>query len=212
MPVEVQGKVGPPTSGSLGLGALADPRLGGGGEAIVSEFHGKYYEQNYRGNLYIASSPAAGAAIPAFSTAAQQFLVWNPPGSGVNCVPVRAIIGYVSAADAPGHLCIGHSLTVQAQPGTTTLASIFPAKIGAIGPGKVQVYTPGSPATVLTYHSPLDLSFETAVAASTNAPFKSAHEFDGTLICPPGGLFSIAGNIALTAVCAIALIYEEVPT
>lgn len=209
MPVETQGKVGPQTG--LQPGTLADPRLGASGEAIVTEFHGKYYEQNYRGNLYIAVGPAAGAALPLFSTAAQQFLVWNPPGSGVNCVPIKALFGYISAAFVPGFLCIGHSLTVQAQPGTTTNASIYNGRIGAPSPGKVQVYAPGTPATVLSYHSPLELSVDTAVAASTNAPWRFTHDFDGTLICPPGGLFSLAASVAQTAVLAVAMIYEEVP-
>ncbi len=80
MPVSTQGQTG---QQSLGAGlALGATRIGAAGELVTTEFHGKYYEQNYRGNLFIASTPAAGAAIPAFGTAAQQFLVYNPPGSG----------------------------------------------------------------------------------------------------------------------------------
>lgn len=208
MPVTEAGVVGPqvlPAPGQPGL-----TRIGPSGELVTTEYRGKYYEQNYRGNLFIATMPA-GAAIPAFGTAAQQFLFWNPPGSGVNCVPSRLIVGYVSGTNAPGYLCIGHSLTVQASPGTLTPAFITPGKPGGAGQGRVQVYAPGSPATVLTFHSPLDLSVDTAAAASTNAAGKWAHDFDGMFICPPGGLFSIAGNIALTTTVIMSMVYEEVP-
>jgi hypothetical protein len=75
----------------------------------------------------------------------------------------------------------------------------------------VNVYSPATPGTALTFHSPLDLSVDTAVATSTNAANKWAHDFEGMFISPPGGLFSIAGNIALTTTCVITLIYEEVP-
>jgi len=209
MPLPISGQVGEQIIGS---GVTSQPlRQGATAELIVTELHGKYYENNYRGRIYIASGPAAGAPLPLFSTAAQQFLVWNPPNSGINCVPIKAVLGYVSAAFVPGFLCIGHSLTTQAQPGTITAATIFNGRIGAPSPGKVQVYTPGSPVTALTYHSPLDLSVDTAVAASTNAPWRFAHDFEGQLLAPPGALFSIAANVAQTAVLAVSLIYEELP-
>lgn len=210
MPIIAQGQVGPTASSD---GTTQNLRQGKSGELIATELHGKFYEQNYRGNLFIATQAAAGLAISIFSAAVQNFLVYNPLGSGVNCVPCKLIIGYVSGADIPGHLCLGHSLTVQAAPGTTTLATIFNGRLGvAASPGKVQVYAPATPAVALTYHSPLDFSLETAVAASTNNMDIASKDFDGQYIAPPGAIFSIASNVAQTTrISVISLIYEEVP-
>ncbi len=211
MPVSTQGQTGPQV---LGPGtATGTTRLGAAGETVVTGYHGKYFEQTYRGNVFYASQIVTGLAISIFSAAAQNFLVWNPPGSGILCVPIRALITYISGADIAGHMCIGHSLTVQAQPGTLTVApNLWPARPGATLTGKTIIYTPGSPGVALTYHSPLDLNFETAVAASTNAAYKTAHEFDGTFIAPPGSLWSIGSNVAQTTrISVISLIYEEVP-
>src|ERR1019366_7896378 len=207
MPVTTSGVVGPPAQ-SATPNTQGNTRLGAGFETIVGELHGKFYEQNYRGNLYIATTAAAGAAVPAFSTAAQQFLVWNPPNSTINVVPIRITIAWVSTTFAAGHFCIGHSLTVQAAPGTATPAVFSFARLGAAAKvGQAQIFTPGSPGTVLTYHSPLPISTVAVTAASTNDPFMANIDCDGMYICPPGGLFSIAGNIALLGVCAISMIY-----
>jgi hypothetical protein len=212
MPQIITGTVGPQLNTGDGSTPPGGLRQGRGGEMVVTEYHGKYYEQNYRGNTYMASTAAAGAVVPLFSTAAQQFLVYNPPGSGVNCVPNRVIVGYVSGTSAAGHLCIGHSLTVQAAPGTATLAPVYNGKVGAAAAaGKVAIYTPASPVTALTYHSPLDLSFMVQPATGTNNPVKMAMDFDGSIICPPGGMFSIAGNIAVLFTVVITLLWEEIP-
>jgi hypothetical protein len=187
--------------------------MGAAGETVITGYHGKFYETNYRGNVFYASQASTGLAISIFSAAAQNFLVVNPANSGINCVPIRCLITYVSGADIAGHMCIGASLTAQAAPGTLTAApNLFPGRPGAASTGKTLIYTPGSPAVALTYHSALDLNFETAVAASTNAAFKTAYDFEGSFIAPPGSTFSIASNVAQTTrISVISLIYEEVP-
>ena len=210
MPVVTGGQTG---AQGLGTGVAGVKRLGAAGETVVTGLHGKYYETTYRNNVFIASQASTGLAISIFSAAAQNFLVVNPANSGINCVPIRMLLGYVSGADIPGHMCIGHSLTVQAAAGTlTAVPNLFPARPGAAGTSKTLIYTPGSPAVALTYHSALDLNFETAVAASTNEAFKTAYDFEGTFISPPGSTWSIASNVAQTTrISVISLIFEEVP-
>ena len=101
----------------------------------------------------------------------------------------------------------------QLSAGANCTGTIFNGRLGVgASPGKVQVYAPGSPATALTYHSPLDFSLETAVAASTKNMDIASKDFDGQYIAPPGAIFSIASNVAQTTrISVIALMYEEVP-
>lgn len=208
MPVVIQTQVGPVVAGDTNQPIA---RSGREGEVVVTELHGKYFEQARVGRLYVATTAAAGAAVPIFSNVIQQFLIWNPPGSLVMGVLDKVIFGYVSAAFVPGYFCLAHSLTTQAQPGTTTLAPTFGARVGSLSTGKIQVYTPGTVATALTIYRPLNISVDTAVGASTNAPWKFSEDFDGDVLIPPGGLLAVAANAAQTAVCAIAALWEEVP-
>ena len=66
--MDLEGLVGPDV---LQDGVRAKLRLGRAAEGVVTELHGKYYEQNYRGNLYIAAQAATGLAISIFSAAVQ---------------------------------------------------------------------------------------------------------------------------------------------
>ena len=200
-------------TGPIVAGDGATPTLRGGreGEGVMVELHGKYFEQARVGRLYTASTPAAGAAVPIFSNVIQQFLMWNPPNSGIMGVLDKVIFGYVSAAFVPGYFCLSHSLTTQAQPTAITPALSVGARVGGLSSGKIIVYTPGTVATALTLYRALNLSVDTAVAASTNAPWKFSEDFDGEVLIPPGALLAVASNVAQTAVCLISALYEEVP-
>src|SRR5713101_1068723 len=83
--MRIETEVGPQT---LSDGALSVPRLGKNAEAIVTELHGKYYETNYRGNIFWATM-LAGVIFPApAATAANVMTLANPAGSGKNLVLV----------------------------------------------------------------------------------------------------------------------------
>mgnify|MGYP001584487003 FL=1 len=74
-----------PSSSSFADGAKPVAIAGKQGDLLVSEMHGKYYNQNQRGNLYYASNAAAGAAFSIFSnTTFVGLALWNPQGSGKN--------------------------------------------------------------------------------------------------------------------------------
>jgi hypothetical protein len=55
------------------------------GEVLVNELMARYYQQNYRGNLFCAGYAAAALAAPS-ATAAGSFTLYNPLGSGKNLV------------------------------------------------------------------------------------------------------------------------------
>lgn len=206
------------------LGVLAEKsrlpirgdRFGG---VNMSPFLPMYYELAKRGILFNVSTPAAGAAVPAYTTAAQQFLIYNPEGSGVDIVVLRAWLGYVSTTTAAGHFCwagaVGQSL-----PGTITNAYVQPALMkqktsNPANVGQKGVYcAPGSPSVALVatdYMRPFGTSTVAQTAAGTNAPWNMTDEVEGSIVVPERGLVVIAGNIALLGVCAMSAIVAEIP-
>lgn len=79
--MKAEGLVGPQTQGD---GALAPNRYLRDGSLAVSELHGKYYEQSYRGNTFWATM-TAGVIFPTTgATAANVMTLANPAGSGKN--------------------------------------------------------------------------------------------------------------------------------
>lgn len=89
MPTPIQLQVGVQTAadGSFPIG-----RAGKTGETIVSELHGRYYEQNYRGFTYSGGMTATSINAATFTTAtlgptATPIMgLWNPITSPVNLV------------------------------------------------------------------------------------------------------------------------------
>src|ERR1700731_1785026 len=77
MPI-IFGQVGAPGNTSSPDGSNLPILQGKANEAIVAELHGKYYTQNYRNNLYYASTAAAGVTVSIFSNASYTGLaLWN---------------------------------------------------------------------------------------------------------------------------------------
>ena len=58
----IEGQVGPQTAFD---GMETPPRLGKSAEQIVTELHGRYYEQVYRGNVFFAAAQAVQSPITA---------------------------------------------------------------------------------------------------------------------------------------------------
>ncbi len=92
----LQYRVGAPSASSLPDGQPADALGGKAGEGIVTELHGKYYTQCYRGNVFVGTTAIGGVVPPVFSATAQTYMIWNPLGSGKNIVPINLTLGYVS--------------------------------------------------------------------------------------------------------------------
>ncbi len=200
-----------------GVQALA--RSGRGGELVVAQIHGRYYESAKRGNLFIVSTPAAGVTVPIYTNAAQQFVIYNPLSSGVDLVIKRVWVGYVSGTMVAGHMCYAASVA-QAAPGTITQANIQNARLTvalstASGAGnKGNYYSPGSPATALVagnYLRPMGNSQVVQAATATNAPWTQMDDVEGAIIVPPQGIMVVAANVAGAVVATIAALIEEVP-
>src|SRR3990167_4110615 len=114
----MQGRAGLVRTGD---GSDVVARLGQQGEVMVSELHGRYYEQAARGKMAFAIS--LDRAMSLFSATAQiGLIVHNPVDSGVNLSLNKwAIQNTVTDADMVGvALCMGYQTTT---PTTITAAN-----------------------------------------------------------------------------------------
>lgn len=179
---------------------------------------GRYYADVNLGNVFIGTTAVAGVNPPAYNATAHTFCVWNPLGSGKNIVPMHLLVGYSATTGATGNVVISYQNGVGAQVATgaaitaATLVAALNAKIGA-GNSSVAKFAPATitfaAATSLLMTTGITQTVTTATDA-TNIPNQTKHDFDGSIMVPPGTAICVAGNIALLGAFDISLIWAEI--
>src|SRR3974390_634115 len=91
-----------PSTGGTADGQFPIMTGGRSNEGIVAELHGKYFTQNYRGNVYASSTATTGVVIPIATTLTPTYSIWNPAGSGKLCVAIVCYVGWTSTTAALG--------------------------------------------------------------------------------------------------------------
>lgn len=208
-------------------GAQAIQRSGRLGDQIISELHGRFFEQVFRGNVFsIGCQLTALSAATILLTASGQPIVgvWNPPSSGVNLAILQAMlideINNVTSV-APGAFVWAASLNNGAlSAGLTpfnrkTLASAgsqakaFSLSTASLLAGLTNNLVVFEPAEFNTASGLLT----TTVAAATPTPSVSGvQNVDGSIIVPPGGVLALLNTVSsVTHSVAARLLWEEVP-
>lgn len=216
-----QGQVGAPAQ-SLSPGSTPNVRQGQLADLIVSELHGKYYEQAYRGNLFsvgMTSIALSANTITTGATTTPIIGVWNPATSLVNLVLLKAkcvITAAGNSAVAPGAFMWATSVgNISISTGLNPLNRKTLAAAGSQAKG----FNISTPLTGLTNALQLQhaAAFGTLVAAqgATASPIISGdgvEEFDGALIIPPGGVLALLNTVSTTTISVSSLLmWEEVP-
>lgn len=203
-----------------GVGKL---RQGRQTDLIISELHGRYYESNFRGNVF-STGQAPGAALSANSitltaTTTPIVGVWNPGSSRVNVVPLLAVMVITVAGNsavAPGSFIwatsIGNNVI---STGNAPLSRLTLANAGSSAKG----FNLGTALTGLTNNlvAQFGANFGSLVVAqgATGTPIISPQGmevFDGSIIVPPGGVLALLNTISTTTVSiAASLVWEEIP-
>jgi hypothetical protein len=210
----MQGQVGSIPNASLADGSTNFPVLQGkAGEAIMSELHGKWYTQNYRGRLFIGSTLVAGTIIPVnASNLVSTFTLWNPLGSNVNAELVDYDLGLITATAVVGSLAVVFQAGVGAAIAVPTALTSLTPQAGVLGgPSKPAcgLYSSATLVGTPTILKPLGISFGTVVG---NAGPAIAHvEFDGKVVLPPGTLITTVSTAAQTAAMLQSLKWVEAP-
>jgi hypothetical protein len=179
---------------------------------------GRYYPDVNLGTTFIGTTAVAGVKPPAYNATAHTFCVWNPLGSGFNIVPIHLLMGWSDTTGATGNVCISYQNNVGGQVATgaaitaATLVAPLNAKIGA-GNSSIAKFAPATAtfaaATSLLMTTGITQTVTTATDA-TNIPNQAKHDFDGTILVPPGTAICVTGNIALLSNFDITMLWDEV--
>lgn len=214
-------------TGQVGQGSYADGstpplRLGRQQDLIVSQLHGKYYEQVSRGNVFHLGVTwttviAAGNLASAAAAAATQFAIWNPSTNNKNISLLRLTLSLISGTTPVGPITYSQFSGV----GVPTVASSgtpYNALFGNAGtPSAHYMAQAGSAAGALTGGGALVQAgvsgfYYSAGTYANLAVSYAADDIDGRIVLPPGQGFVPTFAAAGTSVLgAWGLIWEEIP-
>lgn len=209
--MQIEGRVGPQ---ALSVGAQQPPRLGNSAEICTQDANGRYYEPNYRGYVYTATTSAAGYTIVATTdisplpanTGVPIIGIYNPVASLVNLVILRCNLSTVSGT--PGG---PFAWNVIPNPAGITAASTQGRnnKTFALG-GTAQVYV-----SVAITGSAAATMFRTiggpAAIASGAGIDSISEETAGDIIVSPGGFIGVAATAVGTShVVSASITWAEI--
>jgi hypothetical protein len=142
-----------------GVMLLADDYIDVEDAAVVTELHGKYYEQAYRGNVFTATMTSSVILPAPASTAFNPITLANPAGSGKNVSLIRFEMVLTAAIGTPfiGTYGLFVNTNVVAAALSGTALTPIPALVGSNdrcadecpprqprGPGRGRAWRPGA--------------------------------------------------------------------
>ena len=195
-----------------GTSQQANLRTGGqGGELMVSELHGRFYEQVFQGNVYSFGHTAVMAlsanTITLTATTTPILGIWNPPTSGKNFVIWQvALQDFINNVTS---VALGEFVwaTSTGNAAISTGSLMFNRKTLTAAGGQMKGFS-GAALTGLTNNLVLLEAAEfptasglltTTVAAATPTPSVGATiNYDGSLWVPPGGVLALLNTVSTT--------------
>ena len=210
----VGGQVGPATAGD---NTYPPMRLMKDGSVAVAEVHGRFYEQNYRGNMFSigCSVTALSANTITLTNSSTPILgLWNPSTSTVNLVLQQLVLtvaaNTLTAPVPPGVFVLASSVGNTAI--STGSAPFNRKSLAAVG-SQAKAFPGGVALTGLTNNVVIFEGLElpnlsgltnagtiTAQTTTSNATAGAVGivNFDGSLIIPPGGVLSLLNTTSTT--------------
>lgn len=214
--------VNPTTISQFDGSSNVQDALGKAGETMVAELHGKYYTQSYRGSMFWATQVATTAPAIYTATAVTSFGLWNPTGSGKNCVLSKIIyVPTVAGASVVNTLGLAVTQNTGSALGTAAPLSAITAITATRGNSLLNgqgaltsVATCVSAATLTTAPSlfvPIGLSYPTNAITAMTGGNAWIFDCDGLLIVQPGTFVSISSNAAETGTGVGGMFWYEAP-
>jgi hypothetical protein len=203
--------------------------MGRGAELIVQEIHGRFYEQNFRANIY-----SGGMGLTAINnvtyttgtlgaTVTPVIGVYNPVGSTVNLVILQATLGLtVTAATSTGGGPFVWATSVTTAAVTTGNNPFNRKTLQAAGSAAKDITnvapTGLTPNLAVRFGSALgggslaSFSFVGTAVGQVTPGITFVENFDGSLIVPPGGVLALLATTTPVAhSAASSIMWEEVP-
>jgi len=200
-----QGQTGP--IASTGNGVQVALRAGQLGDQIVSELHGRYYEQTYRKNVF--HSFHQGVALPLVGTAMTGAILWNG-SSTVNLVLLKVSLQVTVTSATMTGVAIARLSGQVSAPTTVTAATASGNNfINGSAPAGT-AYNIGTVAGTPTLMFPI---LHNTAAIGTTGVDSVVMDFEGSIVVPPQSLICLAalGAASAAAAATIGLMWEEVP-
>lgn len=196
--------IGPQTLSDTMLSTSA--RGGKQGDAIVSELHGRYFEQTYRKNMFFAASQAVATTTVGLATTYTGLCLSNPIGSGIVCALNKANIAQSvieTAVDSFG-LAVGFSgaTNVVHTAALTPQSSLIGSGVSPIGKVDTSATLPVAP----VYHS-----FISSTSSATTDVTNGFVDYEGSLVLLPGAFVIWASPAASVSGMWFAFQWEEIP-
>jgi len=179
-------------------------RYGQQGDTMVSELHGRYYEQTVRGNVFsVNTQGSAVTTTAALATTWTGLGIANPAGSGWNLVLL---------AFSATQFAVGAAATIGLLGGAGVLSESLTPQSRKIGSGLVSLARASASDTIST---PLLIqTFGSAGSlATTGYSLESGLIVDigGAIVIPPGSFIGSYTTIVTTTALNFGFLWEEVP-
>jgi hypothetical protein len=186
--MQLKANVGP-QGVALGDGTDTPARAGRTGDLIITELHGRYFEQTRSNRMFSAANQASQALSVGLATAYTGCLLYNPPGSNKALVPNFVKFALLSATT---FAAIGLLGGWAAAGGVTTQTTAIPIQSNQIGNLSKGVGIALSSATIVTptYIAMLTDSNQTTAVPNPTVPV----DLGGVFIILPGGFIGFSGN------------------
>jgi hypothetical protein len=178
-------------------------RCGKQGEFSVSELHGRYYEQTYRGSMFSVCTQGTGVTTTAaLATTWTGLAISNPVGSGVNLVLNKFTCC---------QFAVGAAATIGIMGGTGVLAVSLVPQSRIIGSSGLSKANASAGATIST---PVLIASVGSVGsvATSSIPLVNGivADFEGSVIVPPGSFIASYTSIVTTSALQFSFTWEEV--
>jgi hypothetical protein len=202
-----------------GPGEILQSGAGKYGQLLTSDLFGKFGDLCMRGYVY-AGIGAAAAAVPIATTLTNSPTLWNPASSSKLVIPLRILLS-LGAIGTPILQGFTLSYLTSAGDGIGTGAPVvtftnIPPTCMLLGKGtSASTKFAGAVDTFTTQPARLmDLGFGhhlEGAAASGQLYSMFYHDFDGSLMMPPGTTISLGSTIATSTTYWTTIIFAEIP-
>ncbi len=211
--MQIQGKVGPAAAmKSLADGSSnIDVRLGNMQDVIMSELHGRYYENAYRRNLYSGGNTTGMVTTVGTAAINTGLCLTNPIGNTFNLVLLKA--GFALTVAQPAAAAIGLMTSYSAATAVTQTTPLVPAN-NFVGLGQAPTGLLASSVTAPNAFTLRKILAAAGTAAITAVALQALTFFDceGSIILPPGACVAFyTSSVTGAASFFGSFTWEEVP-
>lgn len=202
-----------PTSLAAGAGPVA-LRFGQQRDLIVTPMMGKYYELMRLGLVFSACNLIAGVSPEGALDTTPPFTLYNPKGSGLLVVPLRAKMHYVSGTMPTGLVVLAENKDIAgAAPSGGTALAILNRQTGKAVSGGALAYTGATLAATPVQVAPM---WNMNAYAGAIPPYNwDPYDFDGEQGLAAGASVSLqgaSGGAGTAPLVVFTMIWAEIPT